>query len=79
MIAFLFAVLALLGTFWVIEDKDTRYGLWQKCEITNGTQVELNDDDPFNNEHMECSLFNKGKQQQKLQQDTQNERFELMR
>lgn len=59
MIAFLFAVLALLGTFWVIEDKDTRYGLWQKCEITNGTQAEVNDDDPFNNEHMECALFNK--------------------
>jgi len=48
-----------LSSFWIIEDKDTRYGLWQKCEIYNGTAAELADLDLLNDEHLTCELYNR--------------------
>lgn len=49
----------ILSTFWLIEDQDTRYGLWHKCEIFNGTAEELSDADKLNDQHIECSIYNR--------------------
>lgn len=57
--AFLTCLFAVSGSFWIIEDSDTRYGLWQKCEIYNGTAEELADDDRYNDQHLHCDLYNK--------------------
>lgn len=53
-------VCIVLSSFWIIEDKDTRYGLWQKCEIYNGTAAELADEDLLNDQHLDCDLYNRG-------------------
>lgn len=58
-IAFIVAFCATLSTFWIIEDKDTRYGLWHKCEIYNGTAQEQADNDLLNDQHLTCEVFNR--------------------
>jgi len=54
-------VCVVLSTFMIRQDNDynTRYGLWHKCIITNGTAEELVDEDHFNDEHLHCEIFNR--------------------
>lgn len=58
-LATILCILTISSTFWFIEDTDTRYGLWHKCEITNGTAEEQADDDHANDQHLHCDLYNK--------------------
>lgn len=58
-IAFIILVCAVLSTFWIMEDADTRYGLWHKCEVYNGTAAELADKDLLNDQHLACEVYNR--------------------
>lgn len=65
-LSFLFNIIALVlcllvatASFWLIEDNDTRYGLWHKCEVYNGTAEELADEDLLNDTHLTCSIYNR--------------------
>lgn len=58
-IGFLLCFLVVTASFWLIEDNDTRYGLWHKCEVYNGTAEELADEDLLNDTHLTCDIYNR--------------------
>lgn len=58
-IAAITCMLIISSSFWFIEDSNTRYGLWQQCEIHNSSVAEMNDDNQNNDQYVKCHLYNK--------------------